>query len=80
MEAKALAELELDPALFGRTPHGTNEGERRALRMQVRDVEVSVEPDAVRLRFALPRGGYATSVLRELLDQPPWFGDGGQAG
>lgn len=76
MEAKALADLGLDPARFGRTPHGTNEGERRSLRMALSDLEVQTEPDAVRLRFALPRGGYATSVLREVLDEPPWFGDG----
>ncbi|MEZ5965971.1 MAG: tRNA pseudouridine(13) synthase TruD [Planctomycetota bacterium] len=77
MEAAALAELELDPAWFGRSPHASNEGERRALRMQVRDASVVAEADGVRVRFALPRGGYATSVLRELLVDPPWFGAGG---
>ncbi len=73
MEAAVLAEMDLDPALFGKSPHRSNEGERRSLRMQVRDVEVVAQGDAVRLRFALPRGGYATSVLRELLVDPPWF-------
>jgi tRNA pseudouridine13 synthase len=74
IEAAVLAEMDLDPALFGNSPHGSNEGERRPLRMQVRDVEVEPVADGVRLRFALPRGGYATSVLRELLVDPPWFG------
>lgn len=76
MEAAVLAELDLDPQLFGKSPHASNEGERRALRMQVRDVTVNAEADDVRLGFALPRGGYATAVLRELLEDPPWFGAG----
>ena len=73
MEAAVLAEMQLDPMLFGKSPHASNEGERRSLRMQVREVEVAPEGDGVRLRFALPRGCYATSVLRELLVDPPWF-------
>lgn len=74
MEAAVLAELDIDPAWFGKSPHGSNEGERRPLRMQVRDASVAAEADGLRLRFALPRGAYATSVLRELLADPPWFG------
>lgn len=73
MEAAALAALDLDPALFGNVPHGTNDGERRPLRVQVTDPELSAEGDGVRLRFALPKGSYATAVLRELLEEPPWF-------
>ena len=73
MEATALAALDLDPALFGNVPHGTNDGERRSLRVQVSEPELSAESDGVRLRFALPKGSYATAVLRELLVEPPWF-------
>lgn len=73
MEAAALAELDLDPALFGNVPHGTNDGERRSLRVRVSEPELSAESDGVRLRFALPKGSYATAVLRELLVEPPWF-------
>jgi tRNA pseudouridine13 synthase len=76
IEAAVLAEMDLDPAWFGRSPHGSNEGERRPLRMRVSGVEVDADGDGVRLRFSLPRGGYATSVLRELLVDPPWFGSG----
>ena len=46
-------------------------GTRRALRMVLEALEVSVEPGAtgagptLRLAFTLPAGGYATAVLRE---------------
>ena len=43
------------------------ESERRALRMQVGALRWSVEDDAVKLQFRLPRGAYATVVLHELL-------------
>jgi tRNA pseudouridine13 synthase len=43
------------------------ESERRALRMQVSALRWSVEDDAVKLQFRLPRGAYATVVLHELL-------------
>lgn len=43
--------------------------ERRALRLIPRDLEcVRAGADQVRISFCLPRGAYATSVLRELVD------------
>jgi tRNA pseudouridine13 synthase len=42
--------------------------ERRSLRLAVRELHCSVEADAVLLTFRLARGGFATAVLRELLD------------
>ncbi len=42
--------------------------ERRSLRLAVRELEASVEPEAVELRLRLTRGAYATVVLRELFD------------
>jgi tRNA pseudouridine13 synthase len=42
--------------------------ERRSLRLTVRNLEWSREPDAVVLRFHLTRGSFATTVLRELFD------------
>ncbi len=47
------------------------EQERRALRLAVRDLECSREPDAVVLRFRLGRGSFATTVLREIFDVEP---------
>jgi tRNA pseudouridine13 synthase len=42
--------------------------ERRSLRLRIAALEMSTEPDAVLLRFELPRGCFATSVLRELIE------------
>lgn len=41
--------------------------ERRSLRIAVRELACEVEAAAVRLRFRLPRGAFATTVLRELI-------------
>jgi tRNA pseudouridine13 synthase len=43
---------------------------RRATRTPVRPVDLRhrLDADALELEFALPRGGFATSVLREILD------------
>lgn len=47
-------------------------GERRALRVPLRDLEWAVTHDTVTISFSLPPGSYATSVLRELMkgDEP----------
>jgi tRNA pseudouridine13 synthase len=44
------------------------EQERRSLRLAVRDLQWSREPNAVVLRFRLTRGSFATTVLREVFD------------
>ena len=41
-------------------------GERRPYRILLREVEVDMVSEGLRLRFALPRGAYATSVLAEV--------------
>jgi tRNA pseudouridine13 synthase len=46
------------------------EHERRSLRLRVAALEWTAEPDGVVLRFQLPRGAFATAVLRELVDVP----------
>ncbi|HKZ17751.1 MAG TPA: tRNA pseudouridine(13) synthase TruD [Geobacteraceae bacterium] len=43
------------------------EGERRPLRIQLGDPLVAMEDSALVLEFSLPRGTYATSVLREIM-------------
>jgi len=42
------------------------EGERRPLRIPLGDATCLVEGDTLQLEFSLPRGSYATSVLREI--------------
>jgi tRNA pseudouridine13 synthase len=43
------------------------EGERRPLRVPLDSPSFRLESDCLRLEFALPKGSYATSVLRELM-------------
>ena len=42
-------------------------GGRRPLRVQPREVELHAEPEALRLRFVLPSGSYATVFVDALL-------------
>ena len=44
------------------------EQERRALRMRVSELSWQIDADRLTLRFRLPRGAFATTVLHELLD------------
>ncbi|MDH5325743.1 MAG: tRNA pseudouridine(13) synthase TruD [Gammaproteobacteria bacterium] len=41
--------------------------QRRALRLVVPDIELSLQDDVLQLAFSLPSGAYATTVLRELV-------------
>lgn len=43
------------------------EGERRPLRVPLGDATCLLEGDTLQLGFSLPRGSYATSVLREII-------------
>ena len=45
--------------------------ERRSLRLAVRELSSEPEAQAVVLKFRLARGGFATAVLRELIEAPP---------
>lgn len=45
-------------------------GQRRALRIPLRGVEVIDDEDDVQLSFELPKGAYATAVVEELLRRP----------
>ncbi len=74
LEDAAMQAMALEPALFARMPRATHEGARRPLRVPVAQARVEVEARGLRLWFALPRGAYATSVLREVLADCPWFG------
>lgn len=49
-------------------------GSRRAARLPLENVEIEPEGDGLWLRFLLPKGSYATTVLREVIKPPE---DGG---
>jgi tRNA pseudouridine13 synthase len=62
----------------GSTPEGLIEaakgcgfrGERRSLRIPLADLQWTLEGSTLNVSFSLPPGGYATSVLRELMKVP----------
>lgn len=76
IEAAALDELGLTGAEFDGLPFRLARGERRPLRVPLGEPAVDWTEHGVRLAFTLPKGCYATSVLRELLIDTIWFADG----
>jgi tRNA pseudouridine13 synthase len=76
IEQQVLAHMELLPQQFAGLPFGVASGERRPLRVPVRDVCAEAVPEGLRLSFTLPRGSFATAVLRELLVDTIWFAEG----
>lgn len=73
IEAKVLTAMELEREQFHGLPFGVAAGERRPLRVPVTETAAEAVPEGLRLQFALPRGSFATSVLRELLEDTIWF-------
>lgn len=47
------------------------DGARRPLRVPLTEVHVAEDEDGLLLVFALPKGAYATAVLREVMKGPP---------
>lgn len=74
IELQALKELGLNGEEFNDLPFGMASGERKPLRMPIHDAGARMVDDGLELSFNLPKGGYATSVLRELLRDTIWFG------
>lgn len=65
LEADVLAEIEVSPATYKKA--GVM-GSRRLGRLLIADLEMSSQP-GLWLRFQLPKGAYATNVLREFMKQ-----------
>ena len=74
IEEKALHECGLSHAIFAAAKNAPA-GERRSLRMKVSDPQVEAGVDVhggfIRVAFDLPRGGFATAVLTELMGSEP---------
>lgn len=67
LERSLLAGEGLEPASFD-LPGGLRmEGERRPLRVPLGDPRACADADGLVLEFTLPRGSYATAVLREIV-------------
>ena len=66
LEQQVLAEAGLKGADFDLGSGLRMEGERRPLRIPLGDPLFSLEADSLVLEFSLPKGSYATSVVREI--------------
>ncbi|HME73899.1 MAG TPA: tRNA pseudouridine(13) synthase TruD [Myxococcota bacterium] len=74
-ERAALAAVGLDPDAPLRPPRGIElRGARRPLRVRPQDVAVEPLPGALRLRFTLPPGSFATVLIEELFGHAVAFG------
>lgn len=69
-EQAVVADAGVDPATFA-VGGGEMAGARRPYRSPAGDLEIrSAGPDALLLRFTLPPGGYAASIVREIVKAP----------
>jgi tRNA pseudouridine13 synthase len=68
IERAVLEEVGLDPTDFEAPGEFGSEGTRRAIAVRT---ELSVDREPLRFEFALPRGSYATVLLREYLKRDP---------
>lgn len=66
LEHEIMAQAELDLPLFDMPGGLRMEGERRPLRVPLNESTFRLDGDLLWLEFALPKGSYATSVLREI--------------
>ncbi len=67
VEAGILEGSGLSPETFNGEGRYRLSGERRPLRIPLKEVSVAFEDGALLLEFTLPKGSYATSVLREVM-------------
>ena len=65
-ERAAFAALGIDPETLRPPPGIRLRGARRALRVRLEAADAVAEGDALRLRFTLPAGSYASVALEEL--------------
>ena len=62
LETEVLGEFGLTPEVFS-----SRKGDRRLIRIFMEDAQLQPEDDGYTVSFALPKGSFATSVLRELM-------------
>lgn len=69
LENKILNQSGLELSFFDMPGALHMDGERRPLRVPVTQLSYQLDNDLLRLEFALPKGSYATSLLREITRQ-----------
>ena len=67
IEECVLAEACLSREQFASAGTWRFEGERRPLRIPLSEVSAALDEEGLLLGFSLPRGAYATAVLREIM-------------
>lgn len=67
LEEKILAEAGLTREIFNAAGRYRLDGERRPLRVPLREIGIAFDDGSLILEFMLPKGAYATSVLREVM-------------
>jgi tRNA pseudouridine13 synthase len=67
LEETVLAAAGLERELFNSSGRCRLEGERRPLRVPLQEAAALQDHDSLTLTFMLPRGAYATSLLREVM-------------
>lgn len=67
LEDRILAEAAVERKIFMGSGRYSLDGERRALRVQVGEPSVAPDEEGLMLEFTLPKGSYATTVLREIM-------------
>jgi tRNA pseudouridine13 synthase len=68
IEREILDDVGIEPAMFDLPGEFESAGTRRAILVRT-DLDLTVDP--LRLSFSLPRGSYATVLLREYLQSDP---------
>jgi tRNA pseudouridine13 synthase len=66
MEQRILEDVGLSCDAFDSGNGVRMEGERRPLRVPLGDATCLLEGDTLQMEFSLPKGSYATSVVREI--------------
>ena len=59
---------DLQPALCEGLPRFGLKQERRRIRLNIKETDITVDNDTVTLSFFLPAGAYATTIMRELIN------------
>ena len=59
---------DLQPTLCEGLPRFGLKQERRRIRLNIKETDITVDNDIVTLSFFLPAGAYATTIMRELID------------
>ena len=60
--------VDLQPVLCEGLPRFGLKQERRRIRLNIKETDITVDNDIVTLSFFLPAGAYATTIMRELID------------